>query len=551
MGASFLPLDTLVSVCKPLMKHIKLEVKVPGILVIDTPGHELFMNLRRRGGSIADIAILVIDVISGVEPQTIESLEILKERKTPFIIALNKIDLIPGWRPHPDACFLDSISKQSRDVEKRLDEHMYRTIGQLSNLGFRADRFDNISDFRRIVAVVPVSAKTGEGIPELLAVLIGLVQQYLSENLRVSEGPAKGVVLEVVEEEGLGTTINTIIYDGVLHKNDEIVIGGLNGPIVTHIKALLIPKPLDEMRDPREKFKRINEVSAAAGVKIAAPNLDEALAGAPLYAVSEDISLEEVIGKVSSEVSSLRIHTESAGLVVKADTLGSLEAIINALRRREYPVRLADVGDVSKRDVTEASVSSEELSLRAILAFNVRVLPDAELLAREFNIPIFQGNVIYRLLDEFIEWSESVRRERVEEELSKLIHPGVIRLLPGYVFRRSKPAIAGFRVEYGQIAPGVRLIRADDGKPIGSILQIQDKGKAIPTASKGMEIAVSIDKGVIGRNMHEGDVFYVDVPESHVRILLSKFRNMLSEDELKALDLLIELKRKGRRFWGY
>jgi translation initiation factor 5B len=526
------------------------EIKVPGLLVIDTPGHESFMNLRRRGGSIADIAILVVDVIKGVEPQTVESLEILKGRKTPFVVALNKIDQIPGWRAKHNSPFLQSYSSQDPSVRRLLDDRMYSVMGSLSQLGFSVERFDRVSDFRRTVAVTPVSAKTGEGIPELIAVLVGLVQQFMVEELTVGEESAKGAVLEVKEEVGMGVTINAIIYDGVLSSNDTLVVGGLTKPIVTKIRALLIPKPLDEMRDPRDRFTNVGSLTAAAGVKIVATGLEDAVAGAPIMSVSNEDKVPEVVAEVADEVDAVRVHVDAAGLVVKADTLGSLEALIEELAKREFSVRLADIGDISKRDVSEASISSEDVSRRAILAFNVKVLPDAEDEALRLNLPIFRHKIIYGLIDDYAAWQQVVKQEAVEKERGGLVTPAQLTLMPGYVFRRSNPAIAGFKIDAGRVKPGYRLINRE-GVVVGEIRQIQDQGKNIPEAGEGSSVALSLDEPTIGRQMNEGESFLVDVPEQDARLLLSKFSSNLSEGEASALRKLIELKRKARPLWGY
>jgi len=526
------------------------EIKVPGLLVIDTPGHESFMNLRRRGGSIADIAILVVDAIKGVEPQTVESLEILKGRKTPFVVALNKIDQISGWRAKPNSPFLESYPSQDPPVRRLLDDRMYSVMGSLSQLGFGVERFDRVSDFRRTVTVTPVSAKTGEGIPELIAVLVGLVQQFMVEELTVSEGSAKGAVLEVKEEVGMGVTINAIIYDGVLSSNDTIVVGGLTKPIVAKIRALLIPKPLDEMRDPRDRFLNVNSVTAAAGVKIVATGLEDAVAGAPVMSASDDGKVPQVVEEVAAEVAAVRVHVDTAGLVAKADTLGSLEALVGELGKRGLSVRLADIGDVSKRDISEASISSEDVSMRAVLAFNVKVLPDAEDEALRLNIPIFRHKIIYGLIDDHAAWQQVVRQEAVERGLGALVRPAQLTLIPGYVFRRSNPAIAGFRIDAGRVKPGCRLINLE-GVPVGEIKQIQDQGKNIPEALEGSSVALSLDEPTIGRHVNEGEAFLVDIPEGDVRLLLSRYSTNLSEGESVALRKLIELKRKAKPLWGY
>jgi len=550
IGASFFPVETLTEIFGPLLEKLRGEVQIPGLLVIDTPGHEAFANLRKRGGGVADIAILVIDILRGFEAQTYECIDILKARKTPFLVAANKVDRLPGWKSKPKEPLLASYQGQDPYVRQDLEERLYAIIGTFSRLGFRADRFDKVSDFTRTAAIVPVSAKTGEGVPELLAVLVGLTQQYLRARLQVTEGPAKGTVLEVKEEPGLGITINAILYDGTLQKGDLIVVGGKEEPIVTKVRAVLLPKPLDEIRDPRDKFSSVNAVSAAAGVKIAAPNLEDALAGAPLYVVPSEDRLEEFVKSVSEEVGKLRIAIDVDGVVLKTDALGSLEAIAESLRRINVPIRLADVGEVSKRDVMEANVVKEHEPLYGvILAFNVKTLPDAEEEAKNRGVLIFQHNIIYHLIDDYIQWMKSEREKRLQKELERIIRPGKIKLLLGYVFRRAKPAIVGIEILAGQIKPRYALVK-EDGKDIGEILQIQDRGQAVSEAKTGMQVAISLDKPVVGRHIQEGDILYVRIPEPQAKALLTKFQDQLSPEELTALKEFVDIMRRMSPFWA-
>lgn len=536
IGASFLPWRALEEMCAPLSKSIGAAVKIPGFLVIDTPGHEAFSNLRSRGGSIADLAILVVDINRGFERQTYEAVELLKTRKTPFVVAANKIDKIPGWEPKPGAPFVRSLAEQSWDVQAKLEELLTSIIVEFGKEGFTADRYDRVRDFAKTVAIVPISAVTGEGIPDLMLVLAGLSQRYLAKRLVATVGPAKGVVLEVRETPGLGSTIVAIIYDGVLKKGDTIVVGGLDKPVVTKVKALLMPKPLDEMRSPEDRFLAVDEVRAAAGVLIAAQGLEEVVAGAPLAAVSGLEKIEEVVREVQEEVNAVKVSRDVTGVVVKADTLGTLEALVSYLRRFNVPVRYADVGPVVRRDVVEASVVRNSDRLRAaILAFNVKVTEEAEVEAKSRGVAIFQGKILYQVVDEYLKWYESEREAERKAELSKLILPGKIKLLPGYVFRRSDPVIVGVEVLSGRIRRGYPLMTRD-GKRIGEIMQIQEHKKPLDEAVKGQEVAVSIrGKVMVGRQIKESDVLYVDVPLDHVEKVLEKFANELSEEEVVML----------------
>lgn len=552
VGASIVPADVIEKIAEPLKKIIPFKLKIPGLLFIDTPGHEIFSNLRRRGGSVADFAIVVVDVIEGFQRQTYESIEILKARRVPFLIAANKIDRIPGWRPQPDQPFLFSIRKQDTLVVQDLDDRIYRMVGELYKLGFQADRFDRIRDFTRTIAIVPVSAKTGEGIPELLAVLAGLIQQYMAKRLLVTSGPAKGVVLEVKEEPGLGTTMDVIIYDGIIRKGDIIVVGGLEKPVVTKVRALLMPRPLQEMRAHEGRFISVEEVAAAAGVKIVAPGLEGVVGGAPLYVVPSEDQVNEYYKKVKEEVETLRIKTDTKGVVVKADTLGTLEALVLTLKSKNIPVRIADVGPVSKRDVIEAAITRREVEeYGVILAFNVKVLPEAREEARKSGVRIFENNVVYRLLEDYEEWVRKLVEERRMRELNSLVRPGKIRIIPGYVFRRSEPAIVGVEVLGGIIRPGYPLMR-EDGRTLGQIMQIQDKGKPIPEARAGMAVAISIRGNImIGRHVDEGDIMYTDIPDAHAKKLILKFLDDLSDDEKLVLKEIIRIKRKQNPTYGF
>ena len=551
IGASYFPVETLKQLIGPMLSMLKGQIEIPGLLVIDTPGHEAFTNLRRRGGSAADIAILVVDILRGFEAQTYECIEILKARKTPFLVAINKIDRLPGWKAQPETPFLKSYAAQDPFVKEDLDNRLYGIMGTFSRESLRTDRFDHIKDFTSTIALVPTSAKTGEGIPELLMVLVGLAQQYLKIQLQTTEGPAKGTVLEVKEEPGLGLTLNTIIYEGTLKKDDTIVVGGKEKPIVTRVRTILVPKPLDEIRDPRDRFSSVDCVFAAAGIKIVASDLEGSLAGAPLYAVPPGESSRKYAKIVTDEIQKIRIATQIDGVILKADTLGSLEAIAEILKQNNVQIRLADVGDVSRRDVIEASVvkTNEPLS-GAVLAFGVRILPDAEQEAATNCIPIFKEPIIYNLIDKYLEWLKAKREAKTELELEKLVKPGKILVMNGFVFRRAKPAIFGIEVLAGTLKPKYSLVRAEDGQDVGEVQQIQDKGKALSEAKKGMQVAVSMDKPTVGRHIFEKDILFVRVPEADARMLASSYMEKMTEDEQEALNEYIKTMRKTSPFWG-
>jgi len=551
VGATEVPAEVVRQICEPLLRRFKMELRLPGILFVDTPGHEAFTNLRKRGGALADLATLVIDIREGFMPQTLESIAILRGYRTPFIVAANKIDLLPGWQPTGKSSFLESCSAQVPRVLQVLDEKIYEIVGKLHEQGFESERFDRVTDFNRQVCIVPVSAKTGEGIAELLALLFGLAQRFLEKQLRLEvSGSARGTVLEVKEEVGLGKTIDVIIYDGSLRVGDWFLAGGIGGPVVSRVRAILRPKPLDEMRDPEDRFRSAKEVHAAAGVKVAAPGLEGVIAGVPFIGLSSPEEAERVWSEVREEIERVRIKRDVVGVVLKADALGSLEAIENVLNQRGIPIRIADIGDVSRRDVVEAaSVGKTDPMFGVVLAFNVRVLEEADEAAKTMGIDIIAENVIYRMIERYDEWCARKREEIRKRLLDGFVRPAKIAVKPGYVFRRSEPAIVGVSVLGGVLLPKAPLMRAD-GKHVGRAKELQKEKKQLSEARMGDELAVSIEGGVVGRNFDEGDVLYTEIPAEQVLKLKGELRDLLSGDELAVLDEIIAVRQRQDPTYG-
>ena len=550
IGASYVPVEVVKKVGGPLLERTGFKITVPGLLFIDTPGHEAFTNLRRRGGSIADFAVLVIDINEGVMAQTKEALEILRMYKTPFLVALNKIDKIPGWRPTENASISESLKNQAERVAAELDERTYSIIGRLHELGYRSERFDRVRDFRREVCIVPISAKTGEGIPELLLFIAGITQRFLEENLKIEvSGPGKATVLEVKETRGAGITVDAIVYDGIIRKNDNIALSGRRGIIHTRIRALLMPKPLDEMRDPRERFVQVDEVSAAAGVKIVAPGLDDAVAGSPLFVVPAGRE-EEIDRSILQEVSGIRVRRDDVGVVVKADALGTLEAIVEQLKMRSVRVRVADVGEVSKRDAIDAEITGRnDPLLGVIFAFNVPIAQDAKEYCEEKGIKVIESKVIFEMFDEYEKWRREWEERQLELLRRRVVTPCKIQIMPGFVFRQSKPAICGVRVLSGELRPRRDLVNVKGAK-VGRVREIQSESKTIEKASEGMEVAVSIDGAVIGRNVKEGDELYVDIPQDDAKVISTKLEETLTDSERETFKEFLGLRRQEDPFWG-
>lgn len=542
IGASEVPLDTIYQRCGVLLKGKKFTV--PGLLFIDTPGHHAFSSLRARGGQLADIAVLVVDMAEGLMPQTLEAIGILRRSKTPFIVAANKVDRCQGWKTE-NKPFILNVRDQGPTALASFDEKFYTLIAALYEQGLPAERYDRIGDFTKNIAIVPTCAQSGEGIPDLLAMLVGLAQKFLETRLETDEElPGEGTVLEVKEDKGIGTVLDVVLYAGSIRKSDRILVGTKGTPLETPVKALLKPAPNDEMRDARKAFTKVDEVVAAAGLKLLAGNLEGVVAGAPLRVLRD--GNEEAAYEAVESASKPQVELADTGVFVKADTIGGLEALAGELKARQIPIRNAEVGDISRRDVVEAASMTDPLS-RAILGFCVKTLPDVDAEAQARELPVFTSQVIYSLLDDYDAWRKQEAAKQQAAQRVEHVHPAKLRFLPGCSFRMRDPAVFGVRILAGAITPGRMLIR-EDGKAIGRIRSIQKDNKTVTEAKLGDEVAISVPGPTIGRQIAEEDILYLDIPESDAKWLLTQGK--ITPEEKDVLTEFLRVRRKEDKFWG-
>lgn len=546
IGASIIPLSVIKKICGRQIEQFKVNIDLPGILFIDTPGHAAFTNLRKRGGNLADIAILVIDVNEGPKDQTQEVLEIIKKYKIPFVVAANKIDLIPNWRI-TDYDLLQEISVQRTDVKEKLDEGIYKIVGWLSENGFQSERFDRVRDFTKEVAIIPLSAKTGTGIPEMLVILLTLVQKYMKQNMiYLSDENAKGTILEVKETKGDLLAMDVILYEGILRKGETIVVGTLNEPIVTKIRGLFQPASLNEMRDEKSEFKSVEEVYAATGVRIIAKGIENAVAGMPVIAVKNASDVEKVKKNVEENVNEVIIDTDSDGIVVKADSLGSLEALTTLLNQEKVHIKKATIGQINKKDILDAKTSKDENKI--ILAFNIEPKKDIIELAKTEGVTIISDVIIYKLIERLQEIQDTITREKEMKILNAITSPFKIKVLKNYIFRQSNPAVVGVEVIAGVLKTGQNVM-TKEGKVIGSIREIQKDMKNVKEAKKNEQVAVSITNAVVGRSFNGDDILYSDVKEDEYR-KLKQLKKYLDNESIDILREISEIKRKNNPTWG-
>ncbi|KAL6935394.1 related to Eukaryotic translation initiation factor 5B [Hanseniaspora guilliermondii] len=556
IGATYFPGSAIEKKTEVMKKYQDVILDVPGLLIIDTPGHESFTNLRSRGSSLCNIAILVIDIMHGLEQQTIESIKLLRDRKAPFVVALNKIDRLFGWDSVPNDSFRDSLKRQSKAVKNEFESRLDNIKLQLSEQGLNSELYFNNKNIAKYVSIVPTSAVTGEGVPDLLWLVLELTQKRMSKQLKYLSNTIEATVLEVKVIEGLGTTIDVILSNGKLKEGDRIVICGLNGPIVTNIRALLTPQPLKEMRIKGE-YVHHKEVTAALGVKIAANDLEKAVSGSRLLVVGPDDDEEELMDEVMDDITNLldSVDKSGKGVVVQASTLGSLEALLDFLKDMKIPVLAVGLGPVYKRDVMKCATMLEKAPEFAVmLCFDVKVDKEAEQYAEEQGVKIFNAEVIYHLFDAFTAYQEKLKEEKRAEYATQVVYPCVLNTIQ--IINKRRPMIIGVDVVEGTLKIGTPIcaVRYDAETKqknvlvLGKVASLEINHESVTEVKKGQTnagVAMRLDdpstqQPIWGKHVDEKDVLY-----SHItRKSIDTLKDPLFRDKVPKTDWLLIKKLK-------
>ncbi|RZF43835.1 hypothetical protein LSTR_LSTR006376 [Laodelphax striatellus] len=548
IGATNVPLEAIKEQTKIVKGFSEMELKIPGLLIIDTPGHESFSNLRSRGSSLCDIAILVVDIMHGLEPQTLESITLLKNKKTPFIVALNKIDRLYDWSSMARKDVRDVLKGQPSNTQLEFEQRTKEVIIQFNEQGLNAALFYDNPDPRSYVSLVPTSAITGEGMGNLLALIMESCQTMLAKRLMFSE-ELQATVLEVKAIPGLGTTIDAILVNGKLREGDTMIVAGTDGPIVTQIRSLLMPQPMKELR-VKNAYQEYKEIQAAQGVKIAAKDLEKAIAGLNLLVAQKpdevEVMKEEVAKELKSALSCIKLAER--GVYVQASTLGSLEALLEFLRTSKIPYSNIRIGPVVKKDVMKASTMLEHDSQYAtILAFDVKIEKDAQEMADSVGVKIFQADIIYHLFDKFMAYREQLKQKKRDEFKHVAVFPCKLRVLPQFVFNSRDPIVMGVIVEAGILKEGTPIcVPSKEFVELGHVTSIENNHKPVETARKGMEVCIKIDPipgespKMFGRHFDEKDMLISKISRQSIDACKDYFR----DDLIKAdWQLMVELKK--------
>eukprot|EP01040_Poterioochromonas_malhamensis_P011659 gene11659-12722_t len=551
IGATQFPRETLMLQTQCLQESSPFDIKIPGLLVIDTPGHESFTNLRSRGSSLCDIAILVIDLMHGLEQQTIESINLLKRRRTPFVVALNKVDRCYGWKTiQRDGPIRPALAAQDENCRYEFKDRTDRVIVQLMEQGLNAKLYWDNDDLAHTVSLVPTSAITGEGVPDLLRMLITLTQERLTEQIMYME-LLQCTVLEVKVIEGLGHTVDVVLVNGTLKEGDTIVVSTMDGPVVTNIRALLTPPPNREMR-VRSEYIHHESIHGAIGVKIVAPDIARAVAGTPLLVVQSEDDVEDIKEEVQSDLTKVMksLQTDHTGVMVHASTLGALEALLQFLREEckpPIPVSFVNIGPIHKKDVMRASIMHEKKmpQFATILAFDVAIDSEAREMAEELNVRIFTAEIIYHLFDQFSAYMKGLHEAKKAEAQAVAVFPCVLKILPQHIFNKKDPIVIGVEVVEGTLRLNTPLHIPQLSLDVGVVNKIEINHKDVTSAKKGTQVAIRITNEsnptiTYGRQFDHNNSLYSKISRTSIDACKEFFQDDMSKEDWT---LIIKLKK--------
>ncbi|KDD76282.1 hypothetical protein H632_c285p0, partial [Helicosporidium sp. ATCC 50920] len=457
-----------------------------------------------------------------------------------------------GWAPQPGAPIQDALAAQKEHVRAEFEQRTSQISLALNEQGLNVALYWRNKDPRSVISIVPTSAISGEGIPDLLQLLVRLTQGLMADKLTFVDD-LQCTVLEVKQIEGLGTTIDVVLVNGRLREGDEIVVCGLGGPIRTTIRALLTPQPLREIR-VKGSYQHHKELKAAMGVKIAAHHLESAVAGTQLLVVRQGDDVGALEHEVMEDMQDIfsSVDKSGEGVCVQGSTLGSLEALLEFLRSPEVgiPVSAINIGPVHKRDVMRANVMIERgvRKYGVILAFDVPVTREAREVADDLGVKVLTADIIYHLFDQFTAYLAKIKEDEQAAARADAVFPCILRIMPSCVFNAKDPIVVGVEIAEGIARVGTPIcVPSQGGIDLGKIASMEKDHKPVEVARKGDSVAMKIEATrpeeaarLYGRHFTHVDDLVSRISRRSIDVLKDLFRDDLSRDDWK---LVVRLKK--------
>jgi translation initiation factor 5B len=527
IGASFLSLDFIEKKTKEIKGKFEVKSKLPGILLIDTPGHEAFYKLRERGASMCDIAILVIDIIEGVLPQTEEVIEMLKVNKIPFVIALTKIDRVSGWNITENSTLRNSVKKQSKETLMKFNSYLEDIKYQLSKLEINSEFYFNNKNPDKVYSIIPVNSLNNEGISDLLALMMYLTSNWMEKKLIIKD-KFKALVMEAYQDKKLGHLIELIIINGTLNIGDEIIVSKISGAEKSVVRNIFLGE------------KTQLSVNGACAVKIIASNLDNVIAGSNCYLIKNKEDEEELIKKANEERENPLWEKSEKGLIVMAETLGALDALAFLLKKENLMVKHYLLGKPNEKILEryQEQILKEEVFYHCILYFG-KTNEDIKKLYQEKKIKLINNEIIYGLIEEY----KTFKKEREGNlnqyliENQKAILPLKLKILKEHIYLKggNEELLMGVKIIYGKVKKGTPLVIINKEKrELGIITSIQKEKKELDQAIKNEEVCIRLTNPnhlIYDRHFDEKDEIYSYQNRESIENLKKYFKEELSKED--------------------
>jgi translation initiation factor IF-2 len=474
---------------------------------------------------------------------------LLKKKNIPFVIALNKIDRLYGWKENKNGSSKESLLRNVA-VKEQFHKLYSQTITQLAIQEINATLYWENKDINEYMSIIPTSAITGEGICDLISQIVVQCQDDKIQNKFKQEEKFSANVMEVKVEEGIGATIDVILVSGELKVDDIIVVTGLAGPIITKIKSMMTPQPMKEMRVKGEYIMH-KSMKGSIGIKLMGEGLSKALAGSEVYKASSEQEAQEIAESIKGELAMLLtryINSSGEGVLVQSSTLGSLEAILEHLQKDKIPVAGVGIGELFKSDIGKLTKVIDKkddlLEYKVIMAFEVKISPEAEKIAKDNDITIIEAKIIYHLFDKYAEYTEKVKKIKFEKLKSLIVFPCVLEIIPDAIFHNKKPLIFGVKVKSGILKKGTPLCVTDkDNTKIGVVERMEMNHKEVDTVKpKDGEVAIRLsgeDHIMFDRHFNAKSTICSIITRDSIDALKKCCRDILTPD---IVELIVKLK---------
>ena len=548
--------------------NLKIDIKIPGLLLIDTPGHESFEILRKLGSKLADIAIVIIDIMHGLEPQTIESIKFLKESNVPFMFVLNKIDRLYGWN-NQNLSGNKLLDAQNFNTKEEFYSRFKQIQTQIMIQGINSELYWSNTSVDDTINIIPISAVTGQGISDLLTCIINYSQTFLSEQIKWVE-QLECIIMEISNDNTYGYTLDCILKNGQLSKGDTIQIQSHSNIIKTKIKNILT---IPENKDSKyiSKYTQHQTIKGTCQIKIVASNIETSQIGSKIFLIpnetkSKSFSIEKVEIEEKVEEQN-KIQLNSQGICIFTSTKGSMESFIQYAQTNTElinPIQIAytSIGNVNKKELVKFNlintsstlgitdiINSLENELKpeniCVLAFEVEIDKEAIQYAKDNKIHIFHDNTIYRLFNQYKEFANTLYLDRKEKMRTNTVFPCILKIIESNIFNKKNPLIIGVEVLEGTLHLGTPLIIIPSKTLIGKVVGIQVNKQDVKVGKTGQSICIKIDNisnpGIMyGRHFTHKDLLYPNITRASIDLLKKYFKKDISKEDI---GLLVKLKK--------